>query len=195
MDIFGAFNPFFTVFSGWQCSVLYTQYALGEIQQLYRIEQMAEERKLSFKERAQLRTKLAEPIILSLEKWMEKTYSTVLPKSLMGQAIAYSYSIWPRMKHYLKEGRLNIDNNLAENAIRPIALSRKNFLFCGNHQAAENTAMICSLLASCKESKVNPREWLIDIIAKMPYYQKPSAKNNLSELLPHRWNKNESGKI
>lgn len=118
---------------------------------------MAEERKLSFKERAQLRTKLAEPIILSLEKWMEKTYSTVLPKSLMGQAIAYSYSIWPRMKHYLKEGRLNIDNNLAENAIRPIALSRKNFLFCGNHQAAENTAMICSLLASCKESKVNPR--------------------------------------
>jgi hypothetical protein len=120
VDIFGAFNPFFTVFSGWQCSVLYTQYALGEIQQLYRIEQMAEERKLSFKERAQLRTKLAEPIILSLEKWMEKTYSTVLPKSLMGQAIAYSYSIWPRMKHYLKEGRLNIDNNLAENAIRPI---------------------------------------------------------------------------
>ena len=113
----------------------------------------------------------------------------------MGQAIAYSYSIWPRMKHYLKEGRLIIDNNLAENAIRPIALSRKNFLFCGNHQAAENTAMICSLLASCKESKVNPREWLIDIIAKMPYYQKPSAKNNLNELLPHKWNKNESGKI
>lgn len=171
------------------------QYALGEIQQLYRIEQMAEERKLSFKERAQLRTKLAEPIILSLEKWMEKTYSTVLPKSLMGQAIAYSYSIWPRMKHYLKEGRLIIDNNLAENAIRPIALSRKNFLFCGNHQAAENTAMICSLLASCKESKVNPREWLTHIIAKMPYYQKPSAINNLGELLPHRWNKNESGKI
>lgn len=55
--------------------------------------------------------------------------------------------------------------------------------------------MICSLLASCKESKVNPREWLIDIIAKMPYYQKPSAKNNLNELLPHKWNKNESGKI
>ena len=156
---------------------------------------MAEERKLSFKERAQLRTKLAEPIILSLEKWMEKTYSTVLPKSLMGQAIAYSYSIWPRMKHYLKEGRLIIDNNLAENAIRPVALSRKNFLFCGNHQAAENTAMICSLLASCKESKVNPREWLTHIIARMPYYQKPSAKNNLGELLPHRWNKNESGKI
>ena len=100
------------------------QYALGEIQQLYRIEQMAEERKLSFKERAQLRTKLAEPIILSLEKWMEKTYSTVLPKSLMGQATAYSYSIWPRMKHYLKEGRLIIDNNLAYHNFSVIKTSR-----------------------------------------------------------------------
>jgi hypothetical protein len=126
---------------------------------------------------------------------MEKIYPTVLPKSLMGQAIAYSYSIWPRMKNYLKEGRLMIDNNLAENAIRPIALSRKNFLFCGNHQAAENTAIICSLLASCKESKVNPREWLTDIIAKMPYYQKPGANKNLSELLPHNWNTTESGEI
>jgi len=126
---------------------------------------------------------------------MEKTYTTVLPKSLMGQAIAYSYSIWPRMKNYLKEGRLMIDNNLAENAIRPIALSRKNFLFCGNHQAAENTAIICSLLASCKESKVNLREWLTDIIAKMPYYQKPRANKTLSELLPHIWNATESGKI
>ena len=149
---------------------------------------MAEEQNLSLEQRAELRQRLAAPILLSLETWMEKTYKTVLPKSLMGQAIAYSYSLWPRMKHYLKDGRLMIDNNGAENAIRPIALSRKNFLFCGNHQAAENTAIICSLLASCKESKVNPREWLTDIIAKMPYYQKPSANKNLSELLPHRWN-------
>jgi len=171
------------------------QYALKEIQQLYRIEQMADQQNLSFEQRAQLREKLAVPIILSFEKWMEKTYTTVLPKSLMGQAIAYSYSIWPRMKNYLKEGRLMIDNNLAENAIRPIALSRKNFLFCGNHQAAENTAIICSLLASCKESKVNPREWLTDIIAKMPYYQKPGTNKNLSELLPHNWNTTESGEI
>jgi len=171
------------------------RYALKEIQQLYRIEQMADQQNMLFEQRAQLREKLAVPIILSFEKWMEKTYTTVLPKSLMGQAIAYSYSIWPRMKNYLKEGRLMIDNNLAENAIRPIALSRKNFLFCGNHQAAENTAIICSLLASCKESKVNPREWLTDIIAKMPYYQKPGANKILSELLPHNWNKTESGEI
>jgi hypothetical protein len=119
----------------------------------------------------------------------------VLPKSRMGQAIAYSYSIWPRMKNYLKDGRLLIDNNLAENAIRPIALSRKNFLFCGNHQAAENTAIICSLLASCKEVRVNPREWLKDILAKLPYYLKPGAKKDLKELLPNHWNVPESNII
>ncbi len=91
---------------------------------------------------------------------METAYPKVFPKSRMGQAIAYAYTLWPHMRNYLKDGRLKIDNNLAENAIRPIALSRKNFLFCGNHEAAENTAVICSLLASCKASQVNPREWL-----------------------------------
>jgi transposase len=58
---------------------------------------------------------------------MEKIYPTVLPKSRMGEAISYSYSLWPRMKNYLKDGKLKIDNNPAENAIRPIAVSRKNF--------------------------------------------------------------------
>ena len=94
------------------------------------------------------------------------------------------------MRVYLKDGRIKIDNNLAENAIRPIALSRKNFLFCGNHEAAENTAIICSLLGSCRESEVNPRQWLTDIIAKMPYLQNSNRKNTqeLQKLLPNRWN-------
>jgi transposase len=168
------------------------EYALSQIQQLYRIERMADDQGLSFDERSKLRNKLAAPILLSFEKWMEQTYPRVLPKSRMGEAIGYSYSLWPRMKNYLKDGRLRIDNNLAENAIRPIALSRKNFLFCGNHEAAQNTAVICSLLASCKESGVNPREWLNDVIAKMPYYQKPGNEENLKKLLPNYWKKQES---
>jgi hypothetical protein len=110
----------------------------------------------------------------------------------MGEAIGYSYALWPRMKNYLKDGRLKIDNNLAENAIRPIAVSRKNFLFCGNHEAAHNTAVICSLLTSCKESGVNPREWLNDVISKMPYLQKPGNDEALKALLPNRWEKEKS---
>ncbi|MCW1734250.1 IS66 family transposase, partial [Anaerorudis cellulosivorans] len=168
------------------------EYALKQIQQLYRIERMADEQNLSFEERCKKRNELAGPILLSFEKWMEKTYPTVLPKSRMGEAIGYSYSLWPRMKNYLKDGRLKIDNNLAENAIRPIAVSRKNFLFCGNHEAAQNTAVICSLLTSCKESGVNPREWLNDVISKMPYLQKPGNDETLKALLPNRWKKEES---
>ena len=61
------------------------------------------------------------PILDQLEKWMETTYPKVPPKSRMGQAIAYAYQLWTRMRNYLKDGRLKIDNNLAENAIRPIA--------------------------------------------------------------------------
>ena len=69
------------------------------------------------------------------------------------------------MKACRKDGNIKIDNNLAENAIHPLTLSRKNFLFCGNHESAENTAVICSLLATCKAQEVNPREWLNDVIA------------------------------
>ena len=60
-------------------------------------------------------------------------------------------------------------------------------LFCGNRQAAENTAVICSLLGSCKECGVNPREWLNDVISKLPYYLTPKSEKNLTELLPDRW--------
>ena len=166
------------------------EHALKEIQKLYQIERMADERNLSYEERAKLREELATPIMDSLEVWVSKTFPTVLPQSLIGEALKYTYNYWPRMKNYMKDGRLLLDNNLAENAIRPIALSRKNFMFCGNHEAAENTAIICSLLTSCKEQGVNPREWLIDVIGKMPYYQKPGNDENLKKLLPNYW-KNE----
>ena len=169
-----------------------SEYFLGEVQKLYRIESMADEQGLSFAERRELRGKLAAPIMDSLEMWMEKTYPTVLPKSLIGEAISYTRKRWRKMRNYLLDGRLKPDNNGAENAVRPIALSRKNFLFCGNHQAAENTAVICSLLGSCKEQGVNPREWLTDVIARMPYYQKPGNGENLKKLLPNYWKKQES---
>ncbi len=73
-------------------------------------------------------------------------------------------------------------------------MEHTNFMFCGNHEAAQNTAVICSLLASCKESGINPREWLNDVIAKMPYYQNPGNEDNLRALLPNNWKQQESNK-
>ncbi|MGL4853408.1 MAG: IS66 family transposase [Phocaeicola sp.] len=170
------------------------EHALKEIQELYRIERMADKEELSYEARAELRHKLAEPILESFEKWMESTYSQVLPKSLIGKAIAYAYALWPRMKRYLEDGRLQIDNNLAENAIRPFTISRKNFLFCGNHEAAENTAIICSLLGTCKEQEVNPREWLNDVIARLPSYLEKGSDKPIKELLPNAWKLEHSNK-
>jgi transposase/IS1 family transposase len=163
------------------------EHVLKEIQELYRIERMADKEELSCQKRVSLRRKLAVPILDSLEKWMEQTYPKVLPKSRTGQAIAYAYPLWPRMKKYLEDGRIRIDNNLAENAIRPLVLSRKNFLFCGNHEAAENTAVICSLLATCKAQEVNPREWLNDVIAQLPCYLEKGSGKEVKELLPNLW--------
>ena len=142
---------------------------------------------LEYAERRELRLCQSVPLLDSFEKWMEGTYVKVPPKSRMGQAISYAYPLWPRMKAFLKDGNIKIDNNLAENAIRPLTLSRKNFLFCGNHEAAENTAVICSLLATCKAQEVNPREWLNDVIARLPYYQEKDSGKDIRELLPDVW--------
>ena len=92
------------------------------------------------------------------------------------------------MMRYLMDGRIRIDNNLAENAIRPITLGRKNYLFCGDHEAAVSMSVVCSLLATCKAHEVNPRNYLNDVIARMPYMQKASY-DELVQLLPHRWKK------
>ncbi|MEA3505112.1 MAG: transposase [Bacteroidota bacterium] len=87
----------------------------------------------------------------------------------------------------MTDGTLLIDNNGAENVIRPVVVSRKNFLFCGNHQAAENASVIFTLMGCCKEAGVNPREWLKDVITKMPYFLRD--KNKLEDLLPAIWAK------
>lgn len=171
------------------------EYALAEIQKLYNIERMADEQQISNEERAVLRREQAAPTLDSFEIWMEQTYQKVRPKSLTGKAIKYTYSLWARMRNYIEDGRLKIDNNLAENAIRPFTISRKNFLFCGNHGAAENTAIICSLLATCKALEVNPRLWLNDVIAKLPFYLEKKSGKDIKELLPNVWmmqNSNET---
>ena len=90
------------------------------------------------------------------------------------------------MKRILEDGRLRLDNNLGENEIRPVTLGRKNYLFCGNHDSADDMCVILSLLNTARNHDVNPRLYLGDIIARMPYMQKATTEE-LSELLPHRW--------
>lgn len=166
------------------------EYALTQIGKLYQVEAMADDQQLNYEQRAKLRKRLAYPIMCAFEKWIVNYYPKVLPKGRMGKAISYTYSIFHRLSRYHLDGRYRIDNNLAENAIRPLAIGRKNYMFCGNHQAAENAAVMYSLLGCCKTSDVNPREWLTDVLTKIPAYNNDYSLD-LADLLPHNWKKSQ----
>lgn len=162
------------------------EHALTQIQHIYRIEHCCDKASLSYDERKVKRRELAGPIMDAMKVWMETEGIRYSPNSQAGKAITYAYTRWGNMMRCLEDGRLLWDNNLAENVIRPITLGRKNYLFCGNHEAAVNMSVICSLLATCKAHDVNPRDYLNDVIARMPYYKK-ATHEELLELLPHKW--------
>ena len=162
------------------------EHGLTEIQHLYKIEHMCDDAGLSPDERKAKRQELARPIMEAMKLWMETEGVKYSESSLTGKAITYAYTRWDNMMRYLEDGRLLLDNNLAENEIRPITLGRKNYLFCGNHEAAKNMAIVCSLLATCRNHNVNPRDYLNDIISQMPYHAKASHEE-LLQLLPHKW--------
>ena len=162
------------------------RHALTQIQHIYKIEHQCDEVGLSYDERRQARQELSRPIMEAMKVWMETEGIKYSPGSLTGKAITYAYTKWDNIMRCLDDGRLYWDNNLAENVQRPITLSRKDFLFCGNHEAAVNMSVICSLLATCKAHDVNPRVYLNDVIAQMPYHKK-ATQEELLNLLPHKW--------
>jgi len=162
------------------------EYALEQIGLLYRLEAMATDQNLDYQQRAELRKERAYPILRAFEKWIVKYHPNVIPKGRMSKALSYTYGLFHRLSRYHLDGRYQIDNNLIENAIRPLALGRKNYLFCGNHDAAENAAIIYSLIGCCKAIDVNPREWLTDVLSKIPAYNKDYSMD-LADLLPHNW--------
>jgi hypothetical protein len=111
----------------------------------------------------------------------------------MQKALSYTYNIFHRLSRYHLDGRYQIDNNLVENAIRPLALGRKNYMFCGNHDAAENAAIMYSLLGCCRAIDVNPREWLDDILTRIPEYN-TNYNLDLADLFPHKWLESKTSK-
>lgn len=162
------------------------EYALEQIGLLYEVEREADYRNLTYEERAQMRERLAYPILVVFEKWLVNEYPKVLPKGRIGKAIKYTYGIYHRLTRYHLDGRYRMDNNLAENSIRPLALGRKNYLFCGNHDAAEDAAVLYSLLGCCKAVDANFRDWMLYVLSHIHDYDTDYTKD-LAELLPHKW--------
>ena len=156
-------------------------YALDQIQKLYAIERICKEEALNFDEIKEVRQQRSLPILMALGNWMKEQYIQTTPKSAIGKALAYSIERWQRLSLYTENGMLNIDNNPVENSIRPVALGRKNYLFAGSHEAAQRSAMLYSLLGTCKMHGVEPYAWLRNTLEKIASH----PINRINELLPH----------
>ena len=157
-------------------------YALDQIQKLYTIERICKEKTLNFAEIREVRQQKSVPILQSFFNWMKEQYIQTTPKSAIGKALAYSLQRWERLSTYADNGMLNIDNNPVENSIRPVALGRKNYLFAGSHEAAQRSAMLYSLLGTCKMHNIEPLTWLVNTLEKIATH----PINRISELLPHK---------
>lgn len=160
------------------------------IQQLYTVEREAREKQLGFEERKKLREEKAAPVIETIREWLIETERnpTSLPEEPIRKATNYLRNRFQYLERYLLEGRLEIDNNLVENQIRPVALGRKNYLFAGSDAGAKQAAMIYSFMATCKLNEVEPFHWLADVIKRSPNHK----INRIDELLPHNWKKGKS---
>jgi transposase len=156
------------------------EFFLNQVQLLYATEKKARTENYSYDHRFALRQQESLPILNQLRQWLKENVMEVLPKSPIGKAIAYALSRWEKLIVYVHNGQLEIDNNPVENAIRPVALGRKNYLFAGSHEAAQRSAVVYSLFATCKANGIEPYNWLKETLTKLPDYK----ANRLSELLP-----------
>lgn len=155
--------------------------ALTLIQSLYAIEKQAKE--LNVNERKELRLQKALPIINAFFKWVAGELYKTLPKSQIGKALAYAKDRYDSLMAYLYDGNLMIDNNLVENAIRPVALGRKNYLFAKTHVSAQRAAVIYTFMAICKKHGVNPFNWLRSTLLKID----ATSIQELGSLLPQNF--------
>jgi transposase len=158
-------------------------HALEQFGILYAIERHAKDQGMNDTERLALRQEQALPVLQSLGKWMKEQYVQSLPKSTIGKALGYGIERWDYLMTYATDGKLNIDNNPVERSIRPIAIGRKNYLFAGSHEAAQRSAMLYSLLGTCKLNGINPFIWLKDVLQRLPAH----PINKIQELLPQNW--------
>jgi transposase len=133
--------------------------ALKFYRKLYDIEKCARENNLDSKTREQLRNEKAIPILASLKQWLDHYLTKTPQQGKIGQAIRYCLNNWTKLNSYLKDGRIQIDNNLIENAIRPFALGRKNWLFSGSPSGAKASAILYSLIETCKANNVEPYKY------------------------------------
>jgi transposase len=138
------------------------------ITELYKIESEAKEANQSHEEIKELRQEKAKPLLKEFKKKLTRWKSSVVPGSNTGKAINYTLGQWDKLLVYLEEGWLKIDNNSAENAIRPFAVGRKNWLFADTQQGATASATIYSILETAKANDLEPFWYMYTLLEKLP---------------------------
>jgi transposase len=154
--------------------------AIELIRRLYVIEREIHDR--SPEEKKALRQERSKPILDEIKAWLDREAPFVLPKSPIGAAIGYARNQWTALGRFVEDGRLDIDNNRAENALRAIAVGRKNWLFLGNDEGGQRAAIIYSLVATCKDHDVDPWAYLRDLMKILPTY-----RGDYAALTPPAW--------
>lgn len=158
---------------------------VGQIRQLYAVEKKLREQKAGPQLRAALRVWQSHPVLTRLRRAMELVRCRTLPQGLLGSAMDYALKRWVALTQFVEDGTLEIDNNLIENAIRPSALGKKNFLFIGHPAAGERSAVIYTLLGSCRRHGINPFDYLKDLFTRLP-----GAKiTEIQQFTPAAWAK------
>lgn len=168
--------------------------AMAHIAQLYAIEKEARElieaQRLegaaADEVRFRLRQEKSLPVLTDFQTWLEAEQPKVLPKSLIGLAIAYTLKHWQALKRYTTDGFLDIDNNVAERTLRHIAIGRKNWMFAGSADGAKTAAILFSVASSCHRHGVDVFAYLCDLLERLACAPKP-APDTLRDWLPDRW--------
>ncbi|WP_144440064.1 IS66 family transposase [Methylobacterium sp. AMS5] len=153
--------------------------ALARIAELYRVE--GEIRARPPDERRAVRQDRSRPVVVALEPWLTAKLGRISQKSKLAEAIRYALGRWAGLSHFLDDGRIDIDNNVVERAIRPLALTRKNALFAGSDGGATHWAIVASLVETCKLNGVEPQAYLADVITRIVAGH---PQSNIDDLLP-----------
>ncbi|MFO7963051.1 MAG: transposase [Desulfobacterales bacterium] len=149
------------------------------MRRLYDIERDAKKQKLTCHQVYDLRQEKAAPILLEFKAWLDKKVNLTPPKGLLGTAINYTLEQWDKLCRYIEDGRIPIDNNPAENAIRPFVVGRKNWLFSGSPRGADASAAVYSIIETAKANMLEPYRYLRYLFAKIPFVENDTEYENL----------------
>ena len=156
---------------------------ISQMRQLYQLER--ELKDASPEARRKGRLQKAPALWLAMKRRAEaiRADPRVLPKSTLGQAVRYLLNEYTALVGYLRDGRFEIDSNLVENDVRPSAMGKRRWLFIGHPEAGWRSAVIYTIIQSCRRYGINPQEYLTDVLGRLP----SMTANQVRELLPHRW--------